>query len=415
MEVIQKDMQEQKSKGDLMVNNLIYQQPKALSLAVNRTLKKQYFQKSTYAPLETAVCDWNSGSDYVSIDDSYLLLDITSVGGNANFGSGSILNCIERIVITSRSGTELDRLERANIINKQMMRFGHSQDWISGSGSKMGMGTNGLGATDGTVLTAGTSRRHIIPLKYLCGFFRPINGQMIPPSLAAGMRIEITFSDYRNALYQKSATVTNYTIDKIEFSTDCVTLADDTQKSLNMEASKTGLEYTYERYYTSSSTVLSTAVNLQIRKAVSMAKKVHTFLIPQANLNDVTADSQASAPLDIESWGYRLGGLHFPNQPIRDDIQHLQTYQIAESTWERSGDHKPPGVGYSIFESTNGELSASLERDQKLNISGLPLNNSRVLELDSKLNTYSVPLESVSFLQYIAVARSYLDNCVVAL
>lgn len=397
-----------------MVNNLIYQQPKALSLAVNRTLKKQYFQKSTYTPLETAVCDFNTGSDYVSIDDSYLLLDITSVGGDAHFGAGSILNCIERIVVTSRSGTELDRLERANIINKQMMRFGHSQDWISGSGSKMGMGTNGL-PSDGTQLTAGVSRRHIIPLKYLCGFFRPINGQMIPPSLAAGMRIEITFADYRNALYQKSGTITSYTVDKIEFSTDCVTLADDTQKSLNTEASKTGLEYTYERYYVSSSTVLSTAVNLQIRKAVSMAKKVHTFLIPQANLNDVTADSQASAPLDVEQWGYRLGGLHFPNQKISGDIQHLQTYQIAEATWERNGDHRPAGVGWSLFESKNGELSASLERDTKLNVSGLPLNNSRVLELDSKLNTYSVPLEAVSFLCYIAVARSYLDNCVVAL
>jgi hypothetical protein len=414
MEVIQKDMQEQKSKGDLMVNNLIYQQPKALSLAVNRTLKKQYFQKSTYTPLETAVCDFNSGSDYISIDDSYLLLDITSVGGDANFGAGSILNCIERIVVTSRSGTELDRLERANIYNKQMMRFGHSQDWISGSGSKMGMGTNGLDS-DGTVLTDGVSRRHIIPLKYLCGFFRPINGQLIPPSLAAGMRIEITFADYRNALFQKSGTVTNYLVDKVEFSTDCVTLADDTQKSLNTEASKTGLEYTYERFYTSSSTVLSTAVNLQIRKAVSMAKKVHTFLIPQANLNDVTTDSQASAALDIDSWGYRLGGLHFPNQPIRDDIQHLQTYQIAESTWERNGDHRPAGVGWSLFQAKNGELSASLERDTKLNVSGLPLNNSRVLELDSKLNSYSVPLEAVSFLQYICVCRSFLDNTVCAI
>lgn len=414
MEVVERDMTEQKSKGDLMVNNLIYQQPKALSLAVNRTLKKQYFQKSTYSPLETAVCDWNSGSDYVSIDDSYLLLDITSVGGDAHFGSGSILNCIERIVITSRSGTELDRLERANIINKQMMRFGHSQDWILTSGSKMGLGTNGL-ASDGTVLTAGVSRRHIIPLKYLCGFFRPVNDQMIPPSLAAGMRIEITFADYRNALYQKSATVTNYTVDKIEFSLDCVTLADDTQKSLNEEASKSGLEYTFPRFYTSSSTVLSTAVNLQIRKAVSMAKSVHTFLLTQSNLTDVTADSQASAALDFESWGYRLGGLHFPNQPIRDDVQHLQTYAIAEATWERSGDHKPPGVGWSIFESTNGELTASLERDQRLNLSGLPLNNSRVLELDAKLNAYTVPLEAVSFLQYVCVCRSYLDNTVVAL
>lgn len=413
MEVVEKDMAEQKSKGDLMINNLIYQQPKALSLAVNRTLKKQYFQKSTYTPGETAVCDWNTGSDYVSIKDSYLLLDITSQGGDAHFGAGSILNTIERIVITSRTGTELDRFERANIYNKQYLRFAHRQDWILTTGTQLGMGTNGL-PSDGTILTDGVSRRHIIPLKLLCGFFRPMNDQMIPPSLAAGVRIEITFASAGNALFQKSGSITGYSVDKIEFQTDCVTLADDTQKALNMEAAKSGLEYTYPRYYTNSSTVLSQAINVQIRKAVSMAKRVHTFLVVQGNLSDVTKDSQASTPLITQQWGYRLGGLHFPNQKISSDIQSLETYQIAQNTWEKC-ENAPPGLGWPIFQVSQGELSASLERDTSLNVSGLPLNNSRVLELDATLSTYTEPLEAVSFLEYVCVARAYLDNTVVAI
>jgi hypothetical protein len=411
MEVIEKQQPEEKSKGDMLVNNLIYKQPKALSLAVNRTLKRQYFQKSTYGPNETSVCDWNTGSDYVNSANSYLTFVVDVEGGTSNFGLGSALNLIERIVITSRSGTELDRLERANLFNKQISRMQYSKDWLNGQGSTMGFGNSGLGAID---TDEPGVRGYVIPLDKICGFFRPTNGQMIPPQLAAGLQIQITFADHRTALYQKTGTVTGYTISNISFMTDCVTLSDDTQKSLNMESAKTGLEYTYDRVHTSTSSVLSSNVNVQVRKAVSQANTAHAVLLTQANTQDVTKDSFASTIWDIEQWSYRLGGLHFPHQPISSAYE---TLHIANNTYDKTRHpHSENSIAGGFFTDAGmAELSASLEKSQHLNLSGMPLNNSRVLELDARLATYTEPLECVLFLTYTCVSRAYLDNTLTAI
>ena len=62
------------------------------------------------------------------------------------------------------------------------------------------------------------------------------------------------------------------------------------------------------------------------------------------------------------------------------------------------------------FKNKHGVLSASFEKDTNLNVSGLPINNSRVLELNATYAAVAEPLEVVTFLQYIVVARSYIDN-----
>ena len=61
------------AKGDMLVNNLIYRQPQQLSLAVNRTMKRQRFQLKNYDSGDTATINWNTGSDYVKQYNSYLL------------------------------------------------------------------------------------------------------------------------------------------------------------------------------------------------------------------------------------------------------------------------------------------------------------------------------------------------------
>ena len=68
------DVSQQDGSADLMVNNLIYQQPAALSLAVARTYKKMFFQRNTYVGdrSSTMICDWNTGTSFVDLQNSYL-------------------------------------------------------------------------------------------------------------------------------------------------------------------------------------------------------------------------------------------------------------------------------------------------------------------------------------------------------
>lgn len=118
------DVSNENGDADLMVNNLIYEQPKALSLAVNRTYHRQYFQRDNYTGGvgTTAICDWNTGTTFVNLANSYLTFKTKLISDNesssANFGSGSAMNVIREVRIRSRSGTELDRVVRANLWSK---------------------------------------------------------------------------------------------------------------------------------------------------------------------------------------------------------------------------------------------------------------------------------------------------------
>jgi hypothetical protein len=57
-----------------------------------------------------------------------------------------------------------------------------------------------------------------------------------------------------------------------------------------------------------------------------------------------------------------------------------------------------------------GIAAVSLEKDAALNMSGLPVNNSRVLELNATFANTVATRVVVTFLEYMAVARSFVDN-----
>ena len=112
------------AKGDMLVNNLIYRQPQQLSLAVNRTMKRQRFQLKNYESGDTATINWNTGSDHVKQYNSYLTftLKLTGTTPTANFGVGSAINVIESLIINTKSGAPLDRIERLNLLSAKQLR-----------------------------------------------------------------------------------------------------------------------------------------------------------------------------------------------------------------------------------------------------------------------------------------------------
>jgi hypothetical protein len=414
------DVSDQAGNADLLVNNLVYEQPKALSLAVNRTYKRQYFQRSQYAGSRstTGICDWNTGTSYVNPANSYLTFTVTTTGGNANFGSGSAMNCISEIRIRSRSGTEMDRLEQANLWSKYDSLYAKNDAHLTTLGSVQGFGATRDGATDAANMTAGTATKFNLPLSVLTPFFRPLKKQLIPPQLASGLHIEIVFEDFRTALFQKTATVTAYTIDSIEFNLDCVELTDDTQRTINMESANDGLEYCYERIYTATSQQPTgqTSLSQQVRKAVSQACLATTIAMSQADKIDVTKESLNSVTFNYNNYWYRLGSLYFPSSKIESASDGVEAYTIAQQVYDKyKNPWKEGSMTLANFTAKHGILSASFEKDTNLNMSGLPVNNSRVLELNCEFAAVAENLDVVTFLQYCSVARCFIDNTAVAL
>lgn len=417
------DVSQQDGSADLMVNNLVYQQPAALSLAVARTYKKMFFQRNTYTGdrSSTMICDWNTGTSFVNLQNSYISFKVKVNSANslatANWGSGSAMNVFNELRIMSRSGTEMDRLQNANLWSKNDSLYTLPNGYLTTVGSVQGFGALRDAAVDVANLN-NTEKRFCIPLTALSTFFRPMKKQLLPPQLASGLHFEMVLEDFRTALYQKVGTLTGYDISGLYFMLDCVDLTDDCQKTISMESAQDGLEYTYERIFTSVSQVpiSQLSVSQQVRKAVSQACYATTVTISQADRIDVTKDSLNSIPFNYSSFQYRIGALYFPNQEVSDAQDGVEAYIITQQVYDKLKHHYAEGsVTLANFKAVHGVLSASFEKDTNLSVSGLPINNSRTLELNTSYVAVAEALEVITFLQYVSVARCFTDNIATAI
>ena len=66
-------------------------------------------------------------------------MKLTGTTPTANFGVGSAINVIESLIINTKSGAPLDRIERLNLLSAKQIRHQKSQDWIDNFGTMIGM------------------------------------------------------------------------------------------------------------------------------------------------------------------------------------------------------------------------------------------------------------------------------------
>ena len=96
----------------LAVNSLIYQLQPDLSVAVSRTMVKQFPLAQKHTSRDTMIFTLNSGSAYLDFRDSYQSFDGKNIStGSAFFGTsgGSACNFFNRLTISSRSGQIIER------------------------------------------------------------------------------------------------------------------------------------------------------------------------------------------------------------------------------------------------------------------------------------------------------------------
>jgi hypothetical protein len=412
---------------DMLVNNLVYRQPSALSLATQRSYARHFPQVQTYSAGQTMVMDLTSGSSYIDAENSYLTFKVqltTSAGAiTANFGSGSAMNLIRQVTIRSRSGTELDRVELANVWSRLEYSNQLSDAYLTRQGAMEGWGATRSSA-DPAVLSDTVATRFCIPLCRLSHFFKPAQkGQKLPPQLISGLHVEIIFEDVRTACTLVAPSVagsfSGYTVSNIALVTDSIMMTDDVQRTINTESARNGLEICYDRVFTAQTALAigSSSANISVRKAVSQCKIAYTVCMDKTKILDVSADSFLSVPFDATTWQYRIGSLYLPREQIQTDgtiadasesyLQQLQTWQKLKNTMEESS------VSLADFRSKSGVLAASFERDQELELSALPVNNSRTVELDVQFSAVTSPAltrQLVTFLQYCSVSRSFIDS-----
>ena len=441
-------MAEQKSSLSVqqqkILNGLNYEMLPETTVAVSRAFKRQFFQKNDYSSSNNeAICDWNTGADFVDTRRSYLTFKCkvalppvvvvdppVTIDKWANFGRGSAMNLIRRIVLTSRSGTELSRTEDFNILAAKLGRYECTREYIEQFGDLMGF-TNDptkLGLTGGIFSNfSSDTQEHVfcIPLPMLSGFFAGDGSSMLPPQLAAGLRVQLTFADDASALVSNEATA-KYEISEISVVTNVTTMVDSWQKQINEEAARDGLTYSFAEYHTTQSNTpaAQTRTNIEVRKAV--ARAIMAFTVTQSQATDIAVDNMKSEAYDVTSCEYRLGSLYPTQQPIKNS---KEMYFVTQSAFNGGilDCKRPNAVSLDSFE-TSGAVAAldgdavtttSLERNNvsigdTLNISGLPTNNSRVLAVDLTYGSAPAARTTYLYTKHLRVVKAFLNNSVVS-
>ncbi len=307
--------------------------------------------------------------------------------------------------------------------------------------------------TVGTPVKA-KSKSWAIPLRLLCGFFD--YNQLMPSHVMSGLRIEIRFNTFNNAFQADpftappqgifpARTATHPTthgviIGRAELVLDSVKLTDSIQRELNERAANDGLEIMFRTWHTSSYTSTSSGdYHVEVRKAVSRAFGALAVFRPSIPTADkLASDHNATNGYAFKHWQWRAGNLYFPHQRMENRLTTNNLSSSGEETEHSIVTLVTPGAGetfnhlqrlFGKHVEQNAEnamnsrffahkpthplsiIPLDLERTTVQDLSGIPLNNSRVLALDFGLEEGAGQSGTVSiYLQHLKIARVFMDN-----
>ena len=171
---------------NLIVNNLVFSVPPSSTAAIERSYKRGYFDNRSYDEERTMRCVVQTGAQYVNCATSTLTIKIrpTHDGTSVGWGVGSAANLLKNVRVFSKSGVELSNVLSANL-NRVCEDYAvESEEWFKTIGGLIGYDNFG---SDNTMPTSGEVYEFIIPLCKVSNVFKPLGGQLMPASLAAGL------------------------------------------------------------------------------------------------------------------------------------------------------------------------------------------------------------------------------------
>ena len=236
--------------GLLTINRLNYTLPNDLSVSISRTGTSQFFQSKSYSPGQSMICILNTGAAYVNPERSYLRIDFKNTSAESvSFGQGSACNLFNRLLVSGRDGSVLERIDNLNWLCRVRQYYEHDSNYNQTVMSSAGARYNGVDQAANTAYFIQPNEivRFCIPMSMISPLFA--SKQLLPNSLASGLRFDIQLETGNRALQKPVSVTTNNPLsDEI---VDCAIVCESYQlsdlilRNLNQMSSSSGLEYLF--------------------------------------------------------------------------------------------------------------------------------------------------------------------------
>jgi len=390
--------------------------------------------------------------------------------------NGSACNLIDSITISSRSGDEISRIDQADLLRYVTTGFRMTSAWIDTVGKAAGYNGVVLGSSRQRNTTYFSIPLYCLSDIFAYGRLLPpglLSGLRISITWATPQKAFVVNAKDAGTGAPLAAIAADriaaYTIKNPYISMYAVQLTDGVQRALNEMSATNGLEIVYcdweatEGSYTGAD---QTTAQLEVRKAASRALKAIAITRNTDDTLSATTDSYATHPWDYRKWQWQLGSLYFPQQPVlassdntliaeqtsnslaesykhtlitfgaykgaktcatpfKDTANYLAAdfYKKTMATQDQTPWEEDADLTVGILANKNGKwgtfsnglsvVGVLLERSDLFNLSGVPINNSRVLSFRT---TYDATVASkpprtlTVFLKYVRLARVFLNN-----
>lgn len=471
-------------KALLAINNMSYESVSQLAVFSQRQGNVNYFNPQSFENIlqgsQQAIVQFNVSTAYTLGQTSFLNLELTvnATSENTPFfafgvntpekinGGGSVLNLITDLLIQSKTGEQLARLQYANHYWSSVLPFSKDREAYNYMMGMMG------GAVD-VMEPSGTRKEYplypvntpitfSIPLAYLHPIFS--TQAPLPASLLSGAKIILNFGDVARGikLYNSSPNPVATSPSKVSCSNMFLSLDNTTAyDSINMlvnqasqSLSTSGLQFPYYSFDSAinqgtGAGANSFNINLSVAKANSVLIKF--VRIPQPGDNLDTYDYFATASF-AEMFGeskvnafdagcslqLRIGSELMPTYLLTSIPLVYQQTLNAVIPYSNPSTNDPDTLkvankhGYCNFSlldynkilndgqtlSINSGSGCSLigfdlSRSTQLATSGVSTNNSRVLSLQLNTKANLSQYKCYIFTSYLTLANITTDNIVV--
>jgi hypothetical protein len=388
----------------LQINKMLYKMPPSLGITNRRNHRTDYFQQATYTNGEVMVLDSQVGTDFVDPKNSYIKMTIKP-NADADFDTGSCANVINRVLVRTRTGKEICRLENANLITKFLQTYACPKDWETTVGK-----SQGYNAGAATVPAAG--KVFILPLWVIPCFNVD---KLLPPQMTTGLRMEITLETPSTAL-KASPAITSYTVERPELHLDTHDLADQFKRKISEMASSQGLNIVHKEYFHSIITSgVTDSYNFDVKKSASKALRLDVISRTAADVVDGTVDSLAAEDYAWTRWQAHIGADYFPNQALTvDDVAETGNAEAYYATLFAHGKTNqcwnPPSVDPTSYTTGgDGMISFNFNKSSVSELQGYQVNNSRAVLVDLVADTSS-NRRIDAYLCFLRAAKYFTSN-----